>query len=372
MPCVFTMESNLSEDMKPHLLLNVLSVALAIDARALNDAPVPNAAEVSTILHAVVDLSDGSRLVGTPQEKSLPVTLSYANPTVPFQLVTRCEIKHSPDMITLFLQNGDHITGTPDVDAFPLDTMLGKLSPKFSQIDRIEMSVKSTGALSEGSGDITYCGFKWEGWRTRFEQQGKRLMTMPQARGGFNYGHNGNGRSAQVSTNIGAKDWTDYRIDVDYCMTGVDPAFNLHGLPLGYRSGSIMFHVVAASESWNGAPGTSTYHLGLGPDGVWTLGCIYDSYSKTDVGHGNPYTADSRTLASGKGLNLDPTKGNHIRIEVVGTRITAWVDNQLLADVRDEKMGEEIAGKKLTYGGVAFAWGWECMGWIENFSATRL
>lgn len=353
--------------MKP--LLPVLSAALALHAHALTEPPPLQA---TSILHAVVDLTDGSRLVGMPLEKSMPVTLSYANPTVPFELVTRCEIMHAPETVTLLLQNGDHITGTPDVDAFPLETMLGKLSPKLSQIDRIEMSVRSTGALSEGNGDIEFCGFKWEGWRTRFEIQDKRLMSMPQARGGYNYGHNGNGRGAQISTNIGVKDWTDYRIEVDYCITGVDPAFNLHGLPPGFRGGGMMFHIVAASESWNAAPGTTSYQLGFGPDGTWTLDCMYDSYCKTEVGYGNNYNAGTRNLASGKGLQLDATKGNHFRIDVIGNRIAIWLDNQPLVDVLDEKMGEEVAGKKLTYGGVAFGWGWESMGWIENFSATRL
>ena len=358
--------------MKLHSFLPTLSVMLAMVGNALAETPLPQPSQKTSVLHAVVDLTDGSRIVGTPLEKSLPVTLSYANPIVPLEVITRCEIKHSPESAALFLQNGDHISGTLGADTFPLDTILGRLSPKFIQIDRIELSLKSTGSLTEGKGDITFGGVKWEAWRTRFEQQGKRLMSLPAAREGFNYGHSGNGRGAQLTTNIGEKDWTDYRIEVDFCMTGIDPAFNPHGLPQDYRSGGIMFHVAAATESWNVAPGTTCYTFGLAADGSWNLGCIYDNYCKSDVGFGNPYNAGTRTLASGKDLKLNATDGNHFRIDVVGKRIAIWMDKQLIIDLRDEKMGDVVADKNLTFGGVGFGWGWESMGWIENFSATRL
>lgn len=345
---------------------------LATVGSAFAEAPLPQPPPKTYILRAVVDLTDGSRIIGIPSEKSIPVALSYANPTVPLEVITRCEIKHSPDSATLFLQNGDRISGTLGVDTLPLDTILGRLSPRFPQIDRIEFSARSTGALAEGKGDITFGGVKWEAWRTRFEQQGKRLVSLPEAREGFNYGHSGNGRGAQVTTNIGENDWTDYRIDVDFCMTGINPAFNPHGLPPDYRSGSIMFHVAAASESWNTAPGTTCYSLNLNANGSWTLGCIYDSYCKSEIGFGNPYNAGTRTLASGKDLKFNTSAGNHFRIEVVGKRIAIWMDDQLITDLRDEKMSEVVAGKDLTFGGVGFGWGWESLGWIENFSATRL
>ncbi len=358
--------------MKLHLFLPALSVMLTMLGGVFAEAPLPQALPKTSTIQAVVDLIDGSRIVGTPLEKSLPMTLSYANPSVPLEVITRCEIKHSPESATLFLQNGDRISGSLGVDAFPLETLLGRLLPKFPQIDRIEFSLRSNGPLTAGKGEITLGGVKWEAWRTRFEQQGNRLVALPEAREGFNYGHNGNGRGAQVTTNIGEKEWTDYRIDVDFCMTGINPGFNPHGLPPDYRSGCIMFHVAAASESWNVAHGTTCYSLNLNADGSWNLGCIYDNFCKSDCGFGNPHNAGTRTLASGKGLKLNFTDGNHFRIEIVATRIAIWVDHQLIADLRDEKMGEVVAGKDLTSGGVGFGWGWESLGWIENFSATRL
>ena len=154
-------------------------------------------------------------------------------------------------------------------------------------------------------------------------------------------------------------------------MTGVDPALNPHQLPPDFRSGSIMFHVADAKESWN-EKGWSLYGLNLGGDGSWTLSCSYNGYCQTPCGYGNPQGEGARTLAEGKGLKHDPLAGNRIRIDVRGTRIQIRVDDVQIADVRDEKMMEPIGDQTLDHGGIAITWGFECMGWIRNFSAKRL
>lgn len=127
--------------MKLHSSLATVSVIAAMSGNAFAETPLPQPPQDKPVLHAVVDLIDGSRIVGTPLEKSFAVTLSYANPTVPLEVIARCEIKHSPESATLFLQNGDHITGTLGIDSFPLDTIFGKISPKIVQIDRIAISL---------------------------------------------------------------------------------------------------------------------------------------------------------------------------------------------------------------------------------------
>ncbi len=43
-----------------------------------------------------------------------------------------------------------------------------------------------------------------------------------------------------------------------------------------------------------------------------------------------------------------------------------------LVGISDELMDEEVEGTTLDHGGVGVQWGWEGMGWIENFSTTRL
>jgi len=172
-------------------------------------------------------------------------------------------------------------------------------------------------------------------------------------------------------SNISSAAWKDYSIEFEFCMRGVDPAFNPHGLPLDHRAGYVMFHVTDAKESWN-ERGWSNYTLSLSGNGSWGLSCRYDSYCHVSSGWGDPQNAASRGLAKGKGLKLDPQAGNKFRIDVRGTRIQVWVDGEQLADVRDEEMGANIGDQTLDHGGVGFQALWECMIWIRNFSAKPL
>jgi hypothetical protein len=172
-------------------------------------------------------------------------------------------------------------------------------------------------------------------------------------------------------TNIGSAEWKDYHVEFEFCMGGVDPAFNPHALPADFCGGSVHFHVSDAKESWN-ERGNSNYSLNLGGDGAWNLTCSYSAYCKGACGFDNPVSEGGRTVVEGKGLKTDPVAGNKIRLEVCGTRIQIWVDGQLIVDVQDKKMGETIGGQTLDHGGIGISWGFESMGWIRNFSAKPI
>jgi len=328
-------------------------------------------AEQPLVVRATLELTDGSRLVGTPLAPALSVKLDYAQVAVPLARIRQCEVRHQEEDAVVTLLNGDQMTGTLDMDKFPLDTILGKLTPAFDLITRLTFTACRAGALPAGEGPLAFGGVNWLLWRTCFEVQGDKLVTLPKARPGFNYGHGGHGRSATLMTNIGSTEWQDYRVEFDFCMRGVDPAFNPHGLPLDYRGGAISFHVVDAKESWNECGG-SMYTLSLGGDGSWSLGCAYNSYCHTPCGFGDPQNDGTRSLAEGKGLKFDAQYGNKFRVEVCGTGIRIWMDGEKIVDVRDAKMRDTIGGKTLDHGGVGFLWGYDSMGWVRNFSAGKL
>lgn len=239
----------------------------------------------------------------------------------------------------------------------------------------VNMAAGST-SYEEGQGDpnpetLMFGRVNWILWRTIFEVQGDKLLSRPVVRPGFHYGHHGNGRGPGAMTNIGNKDWKDYSVELDFCMSGVDPKLNPHGLPMNYRGGYIAFHVVDAAESWNERGGTS-YNLSLTADGSWSLSCVYNHYCHVPVGYGNARNDGERQLANGKGLKLDPKNGNRFRIDVRGAHIKIWVDTEGIVDLRDEKMGDSIGGKTLDHGGVGIGGSHDCMIWIRNFSIKHL
>ena len=321
-------------------------------------------------LRLILELSDGSRIVGIPTMSSIPLQTPYAKLDVPLAQAAIITIAPDHEAASIDLQSGDRITGVLNLGMIQLETAFGMVSIGIEHIRECRVAVGG-GILPAGDGPLAFDGVNWTPLRTLFEVQGDKLVSLPKARPGFNYGHGGNGRGATLVSNVGSADWKDYSIEFEFCMRGVDPAFNPYGLPMDHRAGYIMFHLVDWKESWNES-GSSAYRLSLNSDGSWGLGCSYNQYCHVPSGYGNPQGDGTRRLMRGKGLKLDPDNGNKFRIDVRGTCIQIWVDGEKIADVRDEKMCDSIGGKTLDHGGIGFSTPWECMIWIRNVSAKRL
>ncbi len=321
-------------------------------------------------LRLAVNLVDGSHLVGTPSIESVPVQTPYANMNIPLREILTLKMNEDQETALVDLQNGDRIKGVINLAPLQLETLFGNVTLGIQHLKDLHVII-GAGALPAGDGSLAFGGVNWTPLRTMFEVQGDKLVSLPKSRPGFNYGHGGNGRGATLMSNIGSAAWKNYSVEFEFCMRGVDPAFNPYGLPLNHRAGYIMFHVADAKESWNES-GKSAYTLGLGSDGRWSLGCGYDSYCHQASGWGSPQAVATRSLAKGEGLTLDPQEGNRFRVDVLGTRIRVWVDGKQLADVTDAEMGSCIGGQTLDHGGIGFQTPWECMIWIRNFSAKPL
>ena len=197
------------------------------------------------------------------------------------------------------------------------------------------------------SGPISFGGVKWTPWHTLFAVQGDKLVSLPKPRPGFNYGHTGDGRGAIIVANVGDSDWRDYSVEFEYCVTGIDPAFNPYGIGSDYHDGRIYFHLAEAHESWN-QRGGSGYNIGIHGNGTWDLSCCYNNYCPAPVGYAPPVKDGERQLAHGQGLKIDRELGNKFRIDVVGQRIRIWVDGEKIADLVDDKIDELIGGQRLT------------------------
>ncbi len=229
----------------------------------------------------------------------------------------------------------------------------------------VEMHYRST------RGTIAFGDVRWVPWRTMFAVQGDKIVTLPKRRPGFDYGARGIGRGAELLMGIGDQKLRDYRASFEFCVTGVDPAFNPYGLPGNYHDGSIWFHVADAQENWN-KPGNSFYALEVHGDGAWILRCVYNEYCALPYGFGKVHNDGQRKLAEGTGLKIDSQNGNKFVIETKGQRIRVWVDGEQIADLKDERMGETMGGQTLDHGGMGFVWGYETMGWMRNFKLEML
>jgi len=352
--------------MKRLEMMLVVCALATVSHRVWADEPRTN--EVLTV---ILELSDGSRVVGTLGVESVSVQTSYAKMNVPLRQIKVLKIGADHETVTLNLLNGDTLTGVIGLKPIELKTVFGKASVGIEHVREFRI-VPGGGVLPAGEGPLAFGGVNWTPWRTVFEVQGDKLVSLPKARPGFSYGHGGHGRGPKLMTNIGNPDWKDYSVECEFCVTGVDPALNPHGLPLDYRGGAALwFHVADAKESHN-ERGDSAYIFVAEGDGAWSLSCVYNFYCAAPTGFTNARDDGRRNLASGRGLKMDRVNGNKYRIDVRGHRIQIWVDGEPVVDVADEKMDETIGGTKLDHGGVGFTCGFDTMGWIRNFAAIGL
>jgi len=220
-------------------------------------------------------------------------------------------------------------------------------------------------------GTISFDGQHWHPWRTEFAVRGTKLVSLPKVRPGFNYGHSGGGRGPALVADIGDTGCKDFRATFEYCVTGINTAFNPYGVGPDYHDGAILFHVVDAKETWN-IRGSSMYSLDVQGNGAWSLRCMYNSYCAVPEGWGNPRQDAERKLVQGEGLKMDRVNGNKFIVQVKGHRIQIWMDGEQIVDLTDDKMGQTIGGVTLDHGGIGFVWGLDAMGWIRNFSLERL
>lgn len=371
------MLARLSAALRQTAAIGLTATAIASAVRAGEPAS-PDSYHVQ----ATIELTDGSRLIGVPADAPLNITLDYGQLAIPLAKVTQWRAAPSDGRpsrenaasgkIIVQLKNGDQLTGAFAQTEFPVDTILGRLSPELKHIRSVSYRAWREGNMPPGDGPLSFCGLNWLPWHTEFAIDGDKLKSLPKARAGFQYGHEGHGRGPMLMANIGDERWRDYSLDVQLCAAGVDPSFNPYGLGSDYYDASIMFHITDAKESFN-ERGSSFYIMGFhGSTGTWELRAVYNSYCNQPMGWGNPKTEAERTLAQGSGLKIDRASGNRIRIDVVGNRIQGWFEDSKLFDVVDDKMSEEIGGQRLDHGGIGFGGGFDAMIWLKDVTVRAL
>ena len=303
--------------------------------------------------------------------ESLKVAGSIATLDLPLLRMRELVHEDPEGEAAVTMRNGDIIKGQVPEGGIEVKSILGDLVIPWPQVERMTLSLAGGPQMPAGEGPLAFGGVNWTAWRVDAEVRDDKLVTLPKARAGFHYGHSGNGRSATLVTNVGNRDWKDYRVEFDVALDRVDPAFNPHRVGIGDIGVSIMFRVADMRESWNDK-GWSSYSFSMSPKGTWSVRSIYNHHCPGQRGYRKPLHDGVTTLAEGGGVSVANRKSNRVAIEIKGKRIQIWIDGKRLVDVTDDNMNKEVGGVKLDHGGVAVQFGFEGMGSISNFSATRL
>ncbi len=146
--------------MKTIISLLILASSFAVRAQAVAGSqrgsasidPLPD-----TLTDAVrfsVELTDGSRLLGTPVNDRFPWKTGLGPLTLEWNRLRSVERAGNKDKFSLSFRNDDHVAGTPEANTFTLRTMLGDLTIPLALTRRIGVQ-----AMASGSGPVAYWSF---------------------------------------------------------------------------------------------------------------------------------------------------------------------------------------------------------------------
>ncbi len=136
-------------------LILAASVFMTITHRAWGSDPQSNAT-----LTVILELSDGSRVIGTPGIEAVAVQTSYAKMNVPLKQILTLKMGDDHETAALEMQNGDTLKGVITLAPITLETVFGKAAIGTEHI-RV-LSVRATGgALPESlrKGLVLYYSF---------------------------------------------------------------------------------------------------------------------------------------------------------------------------------------------------------------------
>jgi hypothetical protein len=115
------------------------------------------AADSNTSCRVILELTDGSRVVGTPRITSLPVQTDFAKVDVPLHRVRTVKLAADHGTATLTLANGDRLQGRLALAPLVIETCFGKASIPLNLIANV--AVTAGGARTETVGLVLHYTF---------------------------------------------------------------------------------------------------------------------------------------------------------------------------------------------------------------------
>ncbi len=136
------------------IAIEAMSPAQRLENPALSSTTTPEPTALKEMpLRLAIDLADGSRVIGVPQIKSVPLQTFYAEMDVPLKAIASIHIQDDRETASIDLRNGDRIKGVLDLKPLELQTIFGDVAVP---LERITTVVVKDGSAVWISKDATY------------------------------------------------------------------------------------------------------------------------------------------------------------------------------------------------------------------------
>jgi len=96
-------------------------------------------AQDAPALKLVVDLTDGSRVLGTANIKTLPFIAKYGKMDLVMSEVASIELNEDRERARITMKNGDKLQGVLSIGDLAMETLVGKVTVPVAHIIRIEV-----------------------------------------------------------------------------------------------------------------------------------------------------------------------------------------------------------------------------------------
>ncbi len=161
------------------MLLPLLCALLSLGCPAKSNLPPPGTGQnpaqqpgqsKSDTTRIMAVLVDGSRIIGTTTQSSIPVQTAYTRTEIPFSLLLSASRDSSRSPFTVTTSTGDRLQATPVFENLELQTLLGRISIPVSSLASLTVVREAAGpreglaAFYPFDGDATdRSGHHWDG-----------------------------------------------------------------------------------------------------------------------------------------------------------------------------------------------------------------
>lgn len=299
-------------------------------------------------LRLEVNLTDGSRVIGTPAIDSVPVETPYTKMNIPLKQIVTITMAEDHETVAIDLRNGDKLKGVLSLDPMKLQTVFGTVKIGVEHIRTLRASTVSpeTRDMLRKGLVLHYAFDKNEGAVVTDQSDRKNNGTIAGAtytagRNGGAYSLSGNNDhitapnsdSLEIQDKLTLAVWVNltslnpggYGNEVGYIINKGDDLWWNPAFSIGYGKGGgePFFHVCNATDQQNGggkSAGSARklelgkwYHLAGVYDGATVKFYINGNLEKTEA-YSGPLRSDKAPVHLGGGKLFGVDWGNHFTV----------------------------------------------------------
>lgn len=113
------------------------------------DTGTESGSEVVPSVGLVLELTDGSRIIGTPNISVVLLRVPLGTVEFPLKVISTIEIQDDPQTVCLKLRNGCTLKGVWDLRVFSVTTIFGDVTVPIEHIKKVVTGVEMMGALEK-------------------------------------------------------------------------------------------------------------------------------------------------------------------------------------------------------------------------------